>query len=197
MFIPNQLETGRAFDEDKYSDNWIEIQGDEPNMLNDLARDAVSKLILLGCRVSYQRSIKAGDEVISINGPPTLLTSKEFDNVMRSGNFFLQPPLRPDINNIRYENPQWLKFDKSKGCPFTTKGTTYIRKVINTPEGYWRRVSNDHLFILFENTVVVQSQQKIFFLKVHTHQWWGRTHSFVNLFTSQPAAEAISRWWVW
>jgi hypothetical protein len=111
---------------------WRNIEGNEPDVLNDLAQNIVSELVSLGCRVSYQRSERAGGDVISIYEPLNLLISDEFDVAMRAGRFVLQSLLCPDIE-IPYENPQWLKLTKAKAV--SHKGQVLHKDVYRHPRG--------------------------------------------------------------
>jgi hypothetical protein len=100
----------------------------------------VKAIISLGCKVSYQvsgvtTSSQSKEVVLTLFGPPEFLASKRFKeslDILAKRGYFLQHPVRHDTD-FPYENPQWLKFDKTEGTPFIVGGKRYCRKVMNDP----------------------------------------------------------------
>lgn len=108
-------------------------------MLDSQVAEGVRDILTLGCRVQYQESsatTPAGipEVVLSIYGPPALVSSKRFQAALNEGKLYLQTPVRHDVE-IPYHNPQYLRSDKSEGCPFVSQGQWYTRKVLNVPAG--------------------------------------------------------------
>jgi len=100
-------------------------------------------LLEMGVTIHYQISLNHHQVAMSLCGPPPFLICPIFEiacagEVLSQPPIYLQPPLRANMD-VKYENPQWLRFAGDLKSSLLYVGETkYFRKLLNAPGKYLR-----------------------------------------------------------
>jgi len=108
-----------------------------------LPEQSLQWLLEMGVTIHYQISVTQHQLAMSLYGPPSFLICPLFESAYAGGvlsqpPIYLQPPLRANTD-VKYENPQWLRFAGDSNSSILYVGETkYFRKLLNAPGRYLR-----------------------------------------------------------
>ena len=100
-------------------------------------------LLEIGVTIHYQISLTQHQVVMRLYGSPSFLICPIFE-IACAGDVLSQPPIYPQSplranTDVKYENPQWLRFSgDSNSAIFHVGETKYFRKLVNAPWKYLR-----------------------------------------------------------
>jgi len=134
-------------DEKSYGDQWTNLETSDLQRLSmafaTLPDQSFRWLLEIGVTINYQISPTQHQVAMSLCGPPSFLICPLFEiacagEALSQPPIYLQSPLRANTN-VKYENPQWLKFaGDSNSSIFYVGETLHFRKLLNAPGKYLR-----------------------------------------------------------
>ena len=100
-------------------------------------------LLKIGVTIYYRISLIQHQVAMSLWGKPSFLICPILEiacagDVLSQPPIYLQPPLHANTD-VKYENPQWLRFAGDSNSSILYVGETkYFRKLLNAPGRYLR-----------------------------------------------------------